>query len=58
MLAVLAQFLGPNWLGVALLIWAPLVGLARMLLGVHYLSDILAGMALGLVMGLAVIQLF
>lgn len=58
MLAVLAQFLGPNWLGIALLIWAPLVGLARMLLGVHYLSDILAGMALGAMMGLAVMQLF
>jgi undecaprenyl-diphosphatase len=58
MLAVLAQFLGPNWLSTALLIWAPLVGLARILMGVHYLSDILAGMALGLMMGLAVIQLF
>lgn len=58
MLAVLAQALGPTWFAGALLVWAPLVGLARVMMGIHYLSDVIAGMALGVVMGLAVLQLF
>jgi undecaprenyl-diphosphatase len=51
MLAVMVLGLGPLWLGLSLLLWSPLVGLARIILGVHYPSDILAGMALGIVMG-------
>jgi len=51
MLAVVVLGLGPLWLGVLLLLWAPLVGLARVTMGVHYLSDVLAGMVLGLVIG-------
>jgi len=60
MLAVLVLGLGPLWLGLMLLAWAPLVGLARVAMGVHYLSDVLAGMLMGLVIGgliLLVIQL-
>lgn len=55
MLAVLALGLGPLWLGVSMLIWAPLVGLARMIMGVHYPSDILAGMVFGIIMGILVL---
>jgi undecaprenyl-diphosphatase len=51
MLVVVAFALGPFWLGVLLLVWAPLVSLARVVMGVHYLSDVLAGMLLGLVTG-------
>jgi undecaprenyl-diphosphatase len=51
LLATLALGLGPAWFGLILLAWAPLVSLARVSLGVHYLSDIVAGMALGAVMG-------
>jgi undecaprenyl-diphosphatase len=54
MLAVLAVGLGPGWLAVLLGIWAPLVGMARAAMGVHYLSDVLAGMVLGLFMGVVV----
>ncbi|MEA4907521.1 MAG: phosphatase PAP2 family protein [Chloroflexi bacterium] len=47
MLATLAWQLGPPWFGWLLLAWAPLVCLARVLVGVHYLSDILAGVVVG-----------
>jgi undecaprenyl-diphosphatase len=52
MLAVLFFFLGPAWLAGILLIWAPLVSLARVAMGVHFLSDVLAGALLGVVIGL------
>ena len=54
-LAVLALGLGPLWLGLSMLVWAPLVGLARTIMGVHYASDILAGMVLGIIMGVMVL---
>jgi undecaprenyl-diphosphatase len=55
MLAVVTLGLGPLWLGLTLLIWAPLVGLARVAMGVHYLSDVIAGMILGLMIGVAIL---
>jgi len=55
MLAVVMLGLGPLWLGLLLLVWAPLVGLARVSMGVHYLSDVLAGMFLGLLVGAVVL---
>jgi len=53
MLAVLAAALGPAWLAWLLLVWAPLVALARVAMGVHYLSDIIGGALLGIAVGLA-----
>jgi len=55
---VAALGLGPPWFGVLLFIWAPLVGFARVAMGVHYLADILAGMVIGVLMGLVVLGLF
>jgi membrane-associated phospholipid phosphatase len=52
LLAVMAIAFMPPWLAVALVVWAPLVALARVAMGVHYLSDVLAGMALGAALGL------
>ena len=51
LLAVLAVGMGPWWLALILCIWAPLVVLARAAMGVHYLSDVVAGAALGLIVG-------
>ncbi|MEA2009016.1 MAG: phosphatase PAP2 family protein [Chloroflexota bacterium] len=51
MLAVLGIVLGPPWLGVLLTLWAPLVGLARISLGVHYISDVAVGGGLGIIFG-------
>ena len=49
MLAVLAILFGPFWFALALVIWAPLVSLARVAMGVHYFSDILGGFVLGII---------
>lgn len=54
LIAVLAVLLGPPWFAALLLVWAPLVSLARVAMGVHFLSDVVAGMALGVVMALVV----
>ena len=54
MLAVLALVLGPVWLAVILVLWVPLVCLARVAMGLHYLSDVLAGIIFGVIIGFAV----
>jgi undecaprenyl-diphosphatase len=53
LIAVLATILGPTWLAAILWIWAPLVSLARVAMGVHYLSDVVAGMFVGILVALA-----
>ena len=56
MLALVALGVAPAWLGWLLLAWAPLVGLARVATGLHYVSDVLAGWVLGLLMGFVTLQ--
>ena len=56
MLAVLVLGLGPTWLGVVLLFWAYLVVMARVAMGVHYLSDVLAGGLLGALLAVILLQ--
>jgi len=51
LIAILATSLGPGWLAALLWIWAPLVALARVAMGVHYISDVVAGGALGILAG-------
>ena len=51
LIAVLAIGLGPWWLAILLCVWMPLVSLARVAMGVHYLSDVVAGAVLGAVAG-------
>lgn len=58
LIAVFATALGPGWLAILLWIWAPLVALARVAMGVHYLSDILAGAVTGVVIGLVGLQVY
>lgn len=57
LLAILALGLGPSWLAFLLSAWAPLVALARVVMGVHYISDVLAGSLMGLTAGLIVLQI-
>ena len=58
LIATIATGLGPTWLAIALWIWAPLVALARVAMGVHYLSDILAGALFGIVVALIGLQIY
>lgn len=50
LLAVLVWMWGPAWLAWILAVWAPLVALARVAMGVHYLIDVAAGALLGLIL--------
>jgi undecaprenyl-diphosphatase len=52
LLAVLSLAWGPSWLGISLTIWAPLVSLARVAMGLHYLSDVIVGAITGVIAGL------
>ena len=52
MLATLSVAFGdPVWFAVILVIWAPLVALARVAMGVHYFSDVFVGGVFGILMG-------
>ncbi len=51
MLVVMSLRLGPAWFAILIAVWAPLVGLARIAMGVHYLLDVMAGMVIGIIMG-------
>jgi len=58
LIAVIASALAPAWLATLLWIWAPLVSLARVAMGVHYLSDVVAGAVLGVVVALIGLQIY
>ncbi len=58
MIAVVGTVLAPPWLAVVLWIWAPLVALARVAMGVHYLSDVVAGAILGIIVGVIGLQIY
>ena len=58
LIAVLATGLGPAWLAVLLWIWAPLVALARVAMGLHYVSDIVVGGILGIIIALIGLQVY
>jgi undecaprenyl-diphosphatase len=51
LLAMLVWGMGPIWFAITLTFWGPLVALARVAMGVHYLSDVLVGGFLGLIIG-------
>ena len=57
LIAVIAAGLAPAWLAVILWIWAPLVALARAAMGVHYVSDVVAGALVGGVFALIFLQM-
>lgn len=58
LIAVIASALAPIWLGILLWIWAPLVSLARVAMGVHYVSDVVAGAILGILIAWLGLQVY
>jgi undecaprenyl-diphosphatase len=58
LLATIASGLGPPALAIFLWIWAPLVALARVAMGVHYLSDVVAGAFFGIIIALIGLQVY
>ncbi|HEY5728652.1 MAG TPA: phosphatase PAP2 family protein [Anaerolineales bacterium] len=58
LIAVIGTGLGPAGLAAALWIWAPLVALARVSMGVHYVSDIVAGAAFGILIAVIGLQVY
>ncbi|NJC96063.1 MAG: phosphatase PAP2 family protein [Anaerolineae bacterium] len=58
LIAVVATALAPAWLAIVLWIWAPLVALARVAMGVHYVSDVVAGALLGILAALIGLQIY
>lgn len=50
-LASMAWGIAPVWFAIALTIWAPFVAISRVMTGVHYVSDVLAGIIIGWSLG-------
>ncbi len=57
LLAAMAVWLGPAWFALVIVIWAPIMSLARVVMGVHYLVDVVAGLLIGILIGWLVILL-
>jgi membrane-associated phospholipid phosphatase len=57
MLALIAVSMGPLLLAVAMVLWAFGVSFSRIFTGMHYLSDVLAGMIIGLGAGVILLNL-
>ncbi len=53
-MATMGLLIGPLWFGVLLATWGVLLALSRVALGVHYLSDALGGLLLGMMMALLI----
>ena len=58
LIAVVASVLAPPWLAIALWVWSPLVALARVAMGVNYLSDVVAGAILGIIVAVIGLQIY
>lgn len=54
----IAMFLINKWVGFLFLIITFLIGISRMIIGVHYPSDIIGGMFVGMVIGLIFNEIF
>lgn len=58
LIALVGSALAPPWLAAALWAWAPPAALARAAMGVHYLSDVIAGAILGVLVAWLGLQFY
>ena len=56
MLSLLAWLLGPAAAFFAILAWSPVMVLSRIAIGIHYVFDVVAGIALGAILTVALVQ--
>lgn len=58
-LAAMGLVVGPVWFGILVAVWGMLLALSRVLMGVHYVSDSVAGFVLGVcIVGLIMLLVF
>ncbi|HQP07578.1 MAG TPA: phosphatase PAP2 family protein [Anaerolineaceae bacterium] len=57
LLLAMAVGLGPAWFALVITVWAPIMSLARVVMGVHYLVDVVAGLLIGILIGWLVLLL-
>ena len=50
----LGLWFGPLWFTIAMIIYSPLMALARTAMGVHYILDVVAGYVLGLIISIGI----
>ena len=53
----ITYWIGPDWIKMIMLVYSPLMAIARISMGVHYLSDVIAGFLLGMLISPAIIVL-
>jgi undecaprenyl-diphosphatase len=58
MLTVIMLLTGFWWIGLAMVVWTLLVDISRIGLGVHYISDIIVGTLIGILMGVLAVFIF
>lgn len=58
MLTVIMLLTGFWWIGLMMVVWTLLVDISRIGLGVHYISDILVGTLIGIMMGVVAVWVF
>lgn len=58
LIAILVAAWGPIWLAPIVILWAPLVAVARVAMGLHYVADILGGAVLGLALAIAIASFY
>jgi len=51
-IAMTFLFVAPVWMGIVLIVFAVFLGVVRVLTGVHFISDVIAGAICGIVAGL------
>ncbi len=57
LIAVIVFSIAPIWIGLLALLWAFTVSIARVAMRVHYVSDILVGMIIGIFWGIIMLML-
>jgi membrane-associated phospholipid phosphatase len=55
LIAVLSWTIAPAWFGTLVVVWAPLACFGRIVMGVHYVSDVIVGALIGFISGLVML---